>query len=249
MELTRVAQPLYVQIATSLADRIRQGELAIGDWLPSERELAKELAVSRLTVRQALSTLREQGLIAPQHGKGYYVRQPQIEQPVDILIGFSQNMLSRGIRPGARILELQTVLADRTLAPELELGLGEPVFAIHRLRLANNMPVALEYSYFPARLFPNLDRYDLEARSIYAILAEEYGVTLDSAHQALEPVVAQPATARLLKVPRGAPLMQVMRTSRDKQGRVVEHARDLYRGDCFRFVTQSKSLSIVNGEV
>jgi GntR family transcriptional regulator len=249
MEQIRVAQPLYLQIAGSLAGQIQRGELSSGDWLPSERELAKELSVSRLTVRQALSTLREQGLIAPQHGKGYYVRQPQIEQPVDILIGFSQNMLARGIQPGARILELQTVLADRTLAPELEVGLGEPVFAIHRLRLANEMPVALEYSYFPARLFPQLDQHDLEARSIYAILAEEYGVTLASAHQALEPVIAQPATARLLEVPRGAPLMQVVRTSRDQKGQVVEHARDLYRGDCFRFVTQSKSSPIVNGEL
>jgi GntR family transcriptional regulator len=249
MEQIRVAQPLYLQIAGSLADQIQRGELSSGDWLPSERELAKELSVSRLTVRQALSTLREQGLITPQHGKGYYVRQPQIEQPVDILIGFSQNMLARGIRPGARILELQTVLADRSLAPELEVGLGEPVFAVHRLRLANEMPVALEYSYFPTRLFPDLDGHDLEARSIYAILAEEYGVTLASAHQALEPVIAQPATARLLEVPRGAPLMQVVRTSRDQEGRVVEHARDLYRGDCFRFVTQSKSSPIVNGEL
>src|SRR4029450_8282239 len=113
-EFARASLPLYLQIANSLAERIRQGELRVGDWLSSERELARELAVSRLTVRQALTTLRQQGLIESQHGKGYYVRQPRIEQPVDVLIGFSHNMLANGIRPGARILNLYTMLADRS---------------------------------------------------------------------------------------------------------------------------------------
>jgi GntR family transcriptional regulator len=240
-ETARVALPLYHQIAHSLAERIRAGELRVGDLLPSERELARDLAVSRLTVRQALSTLRQQGLIDPQHGKGYYVRQPRIDQPVDILIGFSANMLAKGIQPGARILDLHTILADRTLAPALEVSVGDPLFAIHRLRLANQMPVALEYSYFPARLFPNLTSFDLETRSIYAILREEYGVKLAKARQSLEPVVAQTQQAKLLEIGRGAPLMLVVRTSRDDGGQIVEYARDFYRGDCFRFVTQSLS--------
>jgi GntR family transcriptional regulator len=240
-ELSRLSSPLYHQIANSLAERIRGGELRVGDLLPSERELARDLAVSRLTVRQALSLLRQQGLIEPQHGKGYFVRQPRIDQPVDILIGFSANMLAKGIQPGARLLELHTLLADRMLAPALEVSVGDPLFAIHRVRLANQIPVALEYSYFPARLFPSLTDFDLEASSIYAILNEEYGVALASAHQSLEPVVAQSQQAKLLEIQRGAPLMLVVRTSRDARGRVVEYARDFYRGDCFRFVTQSLS--------
>ena len=240
-DFMRAVPPLYLQIANSLAERIRQGELRVGDWLPSERELARDLAVSRLTVRQALSTLRQQGLIDPQHGKGYFVRQPRIEQPADVLIGFSHNMMAKGIRPGARLLSLQTQLADRSLAPALAVSVGDPLFGVQRLGLANELPVALEYSYFPARLFPQLDTFDLETRSIYAILAEEYGVKLANACQSLEPVVAQPAQAKLLEIPRGSPLMLVLRTSRDDQQRVVEYARDLYRGDCFRFVTQARS--------
>jgi GntR family transcriptional regulator len=240
-EFTRVSLPIYLQIANSVAERIRIGELRVGDRLPSERDLATELGVSRVTVRQALSTLRQQGLIDTQQGKGYFVCQPRIEQPVDVLIGFSANMVEKGIRPGAQLLALKSILADRSLAPELQIGVGEQVFVIHRLRLANEMPVALEYSYFPARYFPNLDSYDLEERSIYAILAEEYGVTLASAHQSLEPVVAQSHQAKLLDIPKGAPLMLVMRTSRDEKRRIVEFAHDFYRGDCFRFVSESRS--------
>jgi GntR family transcriptional regulator len=100
--------------------------------------------------------------------------------------------------------------------------------------------MALEYSYFPERYVPGLDKHDLEKRSIYAILAEEYGITLAEAVQTLEPVVALAYTARLLQVSKGAPLMLVTRTSSDDQGRVVEFAKDLYRGDYFRFVSHSK---------
>ena len=234
------APPLYVQIANSIAGRIASGELTVGEQLSSERQLAKELAVSRLTVRQALSSLRQRGLVDSQVGKGYFVRQPRIEQPIDILIGFSENMLKKGLRPGATVLTRQTILADRTLAPMLRVGVGERIFAIHRVRSADAMPVALEYSYFPARYFPDLDRHDVEQRSIYAILAEEYDVRLAGAQQALEPVVAQPHQAQLLGISKGDPLMLVTRTAWDAQERVVEFAQDYYRGDCFRFVSQSR---------
>ncbi|MEZ4863880.1 MAG: GntR family transcriptional regulator [Caldilineaceae bacterium] len=239
--LDPAAAPLYVQIANSIAARISSGELAVGDQLASERQLAKELDVSRLTVRQALSSLRQKGLVDSQIGKGYFVRQPRIEQPVDVLIGFSDNMLKKGLRPGATVLSQQTILADRTLAPLLRVGVGEQIFHVHRVRTANAMPVALEYSYFPTRYFPDLDRYDLKERSIYAILAEEYDVHLAGAQQALEPVVATTQQAQLLAISKGAPLMLVTRTAWDRQERVVEFAEDYYRGDCFRFVSQSRT--------
>ncbi len=240
MESGFVSQPLYVQIAESIAKRIRSGELLIGDRLPSERELSQELSVSRMTLRQALATLREQGLIDRQQGRGNFVTGPRIEQPVDVLIGFSDNMTRKGIKPGARLLALESKLADRSIARQLQVGLGEPVFVVHRLRLADEVPSALEYSYFPAHLCPNLSQHDLEKRSVYAILAAEYGIRLESALQSLQPTVARPHEAKLLGISTGAPLMLVERTTYDDRQRIVEYAKDLYRGDCFRFVSQSK---------
>jgi GntR family transcriptional regulator len=235
------ALPKYVQIANTIAEWIRSGKLGAGDQLPTERRLAADLGVNRMTVRHALTVLTQQGLINSQHGVGTFVTRPMLEQPVDILVGFSDNLLKKGIRPGAQLLDLKSTSADQLLATELQIPLGAPVFAIRRLRLADNIPMALEYSYFPERILPGLDRYDLERRSIYAILAEEYGVTLAGAFQTLEPVVALAYQARLLQVSRGAPLMLVTRTSSDDRQRIVEFAKDLYRGDCFRFVSYSRS--------
>jgi GntR family transcriptional regulator len=240
-ETFTAAPPRYVQIANHIAGWIRSGSLGVGDRLPTERQLAADLGVSRMTVRQALSVLTEQGLINSQHGIGNFVTRPRLEQPVDILIGFSDNMLRKGIKPGAQLLDLKTTHADPLLANELQIPPSDLVFAIRRLRLADNMPMALEYSYFPARYFPGLEQYDLEQRSIYAILAEEYGVTLAGAFQMLEPVAALPYQARLLQIPISAPLMLITRTSSDNRQRIVEFAKDLYRGDCFRFVSYSRS--------
>ncbi|MGQ9681613.1 MAG: GntR family transcriptional regulator [Anaerolineae bacterium] len=233
-------QPLYAQIAESIARRIRSGELAVGDQLPSERELSEELKVSRMTLRQALALLRDQGLIDGQHGRGNFVSGPRFEQPVDVLVGFTDNMVRRGVRPGARILSLQSRLADRAIARSLQVAVGEPIYGLHRVRLADDTPVALEHSYFPAQRCPNLYSFDLEKRSVYAVLAEEFGIKLGRARQSLEPTVARPDEADLLGVPEGAPLMLIERTSYDDQQRAVEYAKDLYRGDCFRFVCWSQ---------
>jgi GntR family transcriptional regulator len=242
-DFVREGVPLYVQIANSIAERIRSGELGTGDQLPSERQLAEELLVSRMTVRQALLALRQQGLVDGQHGRGTFITQPRIEQPVDVLIGFSDNMVKRGIKPSARLLKLESILANREIAAELQLHLGESVYAVHRLRLANDIPAALEYSHFPAHCCPGLDSHDLEGRSVYAILAEEYGIHLTSAYQSLEPVVATAQQAQRLTISKGAPLMLVTRTSYDEQQRVVEFAQDLYRGDYFRFVSGARPSS------
>ena len=233
-------QPLYAQIADSIARRIRSGELAVGDRLPSERELAEDLKVSRMTLRQALALLRDQGLIDGQHGRGNFVAGPRFEQPVDVLVGFSDNMVRRGVRPGARILALESKLADRAIARALQVALGEPVYGLHRVRLADDAPVALEHSYFPAARCPSLHSFDLEKRSVYAVLAEEFGVKLGRARQSLEPTVARPEEAELLGVPEGAPLMLIERISYDEHQCAVEYAKDLYRGDCFRFVSWSQ---------
>lgn len=234
------AQPRYVQIANRIAESIRSGILGVGDQLPTERQLAVELGVSRMTVRQALGVLTEQGLIKSQHGIGNFVTRPMLEQPVDILVGFSDNMLKKGIQPSAQLLDLKSTGADQLLASELQVPLGDPVIAVRRLRLADNMPAALEYSYFPQRYLPGLEQHDLEHRSIYAILAEEYGITLAGAVQTLEPVVALAYQAKLLQIPQGAPMMLVTRTSSDERQRIVEFAKDFYRGDCFRFISHSK---------
>jgi GntR family transcriptional regulator len=111
---------------------------------------------------------------------------------------------------------------------------------VHRLRLGNKLPLAVERAFFPAYCFPNPpDCQDLERRSLYAILREEAGINLEQAVQSLESRAAQPDEAKLLDISVGTPLMFVERVSYDDKQRVIEYGTYFFRGDCVRFVSHS----------
>ena len=238
-----ISQPMYQQIVESLARRIRAGELAVGEQLPPERKLCDDLGVSRMTVRQALASLQDQGLIECRPGVGNFVSKPRVEQPVDVLVGFFDNMKHKGLEPSSRLLALEVYLAERSVAEPLHLTIGESVWFLHRLRLANAVPMVIERSYFPKLYCPHLEEHDLEKRSVYAILAEHYDIAVQYAEQSLHATVARPHEAKLLDVNVGAPLILVERVGYDQKDRPVEYAKDLYRGDSFTFVSRTRRAS------
>jgi len=229
---------LYLQIIDALTARIEAGELSPGDKVPSERDLSKQLQVSRMTVRHALNAMYVRGLLTRQQGRGTFIAEPKLEEPANSFLSFTEMMLRQGITPAARLLHLQLMPATRSLTEVLNIGLGQSVYYVNRLRLANQEPLVIEHSYFPAALFPDLDKQDLESHSIYRILETIYGIHLAHASQSYEPTVANEEESTLLRIPVGAPLMLIRRTAFDELDRPVEYAKDLFRGDRSRFVSR-----------
>ncbi len=227
--------PLYIQIREALAERIQSGEWPPGTRIPAERELVAEFGASRGTIRQAISDLVSKGLLRRVQGSGTYVADPKVDVPAHLLLSFTETMRRHGLEPGAQVLSVETIPASRKLCQLLNLSLGDQVYRIVRLRTGNNQPVALEYSHFPVKLCPGLDRFDLQRRSIYRILDEEYGLALVRAEQTLEPTLARRFEAEVLGVPEGTPLMLWERLAFTSTGLPVEYAKDLYRGDRVRF--------------
>ena len=230
--------PLYLQIADSIIAQIEAGDLTPGDRLPSERELAERYSVTRITLRQALSILESQGLIIRRQGSGTYIADPKIEREAGRLFPFTKVLRRKGYATGARVIMLQKEPANAAVAKELQLPLMALVYHCHRLRMINQEPVMLEKFYLPAHIFSGFENYDLANRSMYEIMETEYGVVVTSARQSLEAVNATEYEAKLLEVDPGAALMMEQRTTFDQQGQMVEGARDLYRGDKFRFITE-----------
>jgi GntR family transcriptional regulator len=146
-------------------------------------------------------------------------------------------MLHQGILPTSRLLRSEQVLASAAVAQVLGLRLGEPLFQVVRLRLGGGVPLALESSFFPAKLVPGLLDLDLERNSLYRLM-ERFDARPVRAIQSLEPVPAREQEAEALEVAAGSPLMLVERTAWDAHGRAVEYAKDLYRGDRSRFVAE-----------
>lgn len=230
--------PAYLQIEEELAERIETGDLLPGARVPTERDLAESLAVSRMTVRAALGRLEQRGLIVRRQGSGTFVAQPKLRQDASHLRGFFEASVGQGVFPASRVVERREILATRHLAQELGLRIGEPVYKVVRVRSASGAPVVLETSFFPARVVPGLLDLDLEGSSIYRLMDRYHGARPVRARQSLEPITAGPAEAALLDVAVGSPLMLVERTAWDARDRPVEHARDLYRGDRSRFITE-----------
>lgn len=234
--------PLYVQIAEALTERIESGELKPGHRLPPERELSETLGVNRMTLRQALHTLESQGLLMRRQGDGTYVAESKIERHAAKLVPFTKGMERRGYTPGAKVLSFEQRPVEAAVAKELGLRVSALIYSVHRLRFIKQEPVMLESFVLPVVRFPDLDQFDLAKRSVYEILEKEYGIRVSRARQSLETTVATEYEARMLKIRLGAPLMLETRLAFDQNNRPVEFGHDLYRGDRFRFVTESAPL-------
>jgi GntR family transcriptional regulator len=228
--------PAWAQIEARLLDRIRSGELGPGARLPPERDLARTLGVSRMTVRQALAGLAGRGLLDRGVGRGTFVAPAgKVVHDLRRIAGFTEVVERHGLAPGARVLEARERRAPPAVAAALELAAGARVLRIRRLRSADGQPLALEDSWLPAERLPGLLACRLTG-SLYALLRDAYGLGPVEAVERLEPVAAGAQEARQLGIEPGAPLMLVERVARAEGGVAVEYARDRHRGDRARFL-------------
>lgn len=234
-------QYLYIKIAESILESIEAGELKPHDQLLSERDLSERFGVNRLTVRKALNMLQSQGVLYRVPSKGTFVAKPKLAQEMNVLIGLSDQLIRSGLQPGAKTLEISVVPAARSVANALRVGEGTAVYYIHRVRYANKTPIAIERTHIPVVYYPNLEKYDLENRSLYDIMGNEYGRPVRLARQSLEPVLATEDEALMLETTRPAALMMISRVGLDIQGTPVEYSKDLYRGDMNRFVFMTQN--------
>jgi GntR family transcriptional regulator len=212
-------------------------ELRVGDSIPSERRLAASLGVSRPTLRHAIDELVREGLLVRRHGSGTYVAESKIALPLT-MTSFSEDMARRGMRPSSEVLSFETISAGAKLGQRLRISPAEPVWAIRRLRLADDVTMAIEFLHVPKRVVPKLKREDLEGHSFYELLRERFGVVVASGVQTIEPTVTSEDEAEMLGVPLHAPAFLFERVTESERGEVVEFVRSVYRGDRYKLVAE-----------
>lgn len=226
--------PLYFQIQRALMERIRSGELAEGDPLASEEELARIYQVSRMTARQALHGLKTSGYAFSQKGRGTFVTRPKLEKNIMHLRGFTEDMKQRGMAPSSRLLEQTVIKASASLSEQLKIEADEIVMRLRRLRLADGIPMALEESHIPIRQFPGLERYDFSKQSLYYILRETFGVRVAWADEVIEALPATREESELLTIPKRASVLSISRIIMTAEEIPIEVACSRYRGDRYR---------------
>ena len=192
------------------------------------------LGVSRMTLRHALLDLTAAGTLYTRTGKGTYVAERKIEQPLLRLSGFTQDMVARGMRPASRVLSKSLLPAPFELAQTLGIEPGSEIVELRRLRLADDHPVAIESAHLSHAVCPGLLDRDLSDVSLYDVLRSLYGITLGSARQTIE--ASQPVAEErlLLELPARVPVLRIHRLTSDSTGRVIEFVRAVYRGDRYQ---------------
>lgn len=226
--------PLYTQIAEALKLQIQSEELKAGENFPSERELAEQYGVSRMTVRQAVQRLRKKGLIYYERGVGTFVTDHKLDVHNRNLNGFSDEMISLGLAPSSKVLRLMCETADRQIEQELNLETDAEVFHLERLRLADDEPMAYEVTFLPTALCPELDKIDLTTNSLYQVLVQNYDLKMHHAAESLEAAAAAEFVAKQLGIETGMPVLVVHRVVFSESNQPIESARTTYRADRYR---------------
>jgi GntR family transcriptional regulator len=225
--------PFYYQIVQILREAIHDLDVSPGaasPEFPSETELSDYFQVNRGTIRHALQLLEREGLIYREKGRGTFLRRRRVELDLSRLCSTTEDLKARGWTPGSRILSIEKILPSLHIQRYLELPSEARVWLVYRLRLADEEPISLQWSYIPVELAPDLDQEDLSS-SLYYIMKNIYGHDLISGDQTIRTRSATIDEARLLEIEEGDPLFEISRVTYDQNQRPIEHLDSLWRGD------------------
>jgi GntR family transcriptional regulator len=207
------AGTLYHQLLGILRGRIESGEIGVGDRLPSEADLVSDFGVSRTTARRALDELRREGLVRREPGRGTFLASPRLRSNLAYLHSFTQEIERWGYKPGARLVSREERRADEEVAARLEIGAGDEVLFVRRLRLADERPIFVCDSYLPVGRFPGLKDADYGAVSLSKLFEERTGRKVENARQWIGAATATSDVAALLEIPAGIPVLRVLRVT------------------------------------
>ncbi len=220
--------PLYFQVTAQLEAAIDAGDLAPGDRLPNEIELADTLGLSRPTMRRALEELVDKGLLVRKRGYGTEVASTQVHRRVE-LTSLYDDLDAAGKKPTTEVLKLDPARVNATAAAAVGVAGSTPLVYVERLRYADGRPLALMHNWLPPS-YADLSTDELGRDGLYRILRSR-GVQPQVAKQRITAHAASQREARLLQLRRGQPLIAMQRTAYDADGQVIEFGDHAYRAD------------------
>ncbi|TCB70478.1 GntR family transcriptional regulator [Acinetobacter sp. ANC 4216] len=230
-------QPLYEKVKERLHSKIQQGEYPPLSQLPSENELSELFNVSRITVRQALHKLSQEGLIFKVHGKGTFVSKPKAYQNITQLQGFAEAMSHTGHQILNEVLSVKFIEAPIKVASKLKVSIRSQVVEIKRVRLLNNEPVSYELTYLPASLGEQLveKNVDLRSTDIFSAIERDLDLPLGYADLNIDAIKADDELAQLLAVDVNTPILRVERLTHDAQNRPIDYEYLYFSGESFQY--------------
>jgi GntR family transcriptional regulator len=229
-------KPLYHSLGQFIRCRIQSGELAVGERIPSERDLVQMFNVSRATVRQGIDNLVKEGVLHRVRGKGTFVAAPKVKQGVLRLRDFSKTMKRSGLNPSGQFLGKQILIPPLDVQNKLNLQPTQKIVWIQRLVEICGEPIMIETCQLPADRFPELaDTFSDPDQDLADLLIRQYRISISEERETFEPVILEESEAALLGVKQGFPALWVEAVAYDSKTVPVMARSNLLRGDRCRF--------------
>lgn len=227
----------YVRIHDNIKEQIDQGIWKIGDRLPSERDLAEQFQVSRMTLRQAITVLVDEGILERRAGSGTYVASRRVQEKMRGTTSFTEIISSQGKIPSTRVISYQRKLASKTERERLALRKNDYVIQMERVRFADNIPVVYEVASIPETLINHFEKQQVTEHFFKTLT--EHGYDIGKSQQVIYAKTATEKVADYLGIEKGHAILALTQVSYFRDGSPFEYVRSQYVGDRFEFYLEN----------
>lgn len=223
--------PLHLQVKLILEDEIMKNQYE--GKIPGELELMERFSVSRSTIRQALRTLVDEGLLEKHHGKGTFVSLKPVTEWLGSFSPYDQIIRDMGMEPNIKLIKQHFTTSPKEIGEMLD---SDEFYHIQRIRYANNIPIGIENQFYSFEIGKKVSQYELNDESTYHLLEDEIGFKLWEAEQIITARKAEPEECKLLEIPESLWLLFIERNNYNQSGELIEYEQSVYRPDMYAFV-------------
>lgn len=226
--------PIYIQIHNDIKRNIEAEKWKIGDRIPSERELSTEFGVSRMTLRQAIQTLVDEGILERRVGSGTFVANQKVQERMSGVTGFTDLMLAQDKKPSSKTISYHTMEPSLSEMEKLKITQDQSVLRMERIRYGDNIPICFEVATVPENIVAGLEKSEVTS-SLYRALEQKKNLSLGKAQQTVSAMLASERIAEYLDIKRGDAILRLRQITYLQDGRPFEYVRTQYVGDRFEF--------------
>lgn len=232
-----MSSPIYIKIHNQLRENIEDGKWKVGEKIPAERELAGQFNVSRMTLRQAIQELVDEGILERRVGSGTFVANRKVQERMSGVTSFTDLMKSLGKVPSSTTISYHLTIPSQVEIEKLDLKEVDQVVRMERIRSGNDVPICFEVATIPASLVKGLSKEEVTT-SFWETLEHKAHLYPGHAVQHISATKANERIATYLNVKRGDPLLRMTQLSYLQDGTPFEYVHTQYVGSRFEFVLE-----------
>ena len=229
--------PAYLQIHDQIKKEIDKEVWQIGQRLPSERDLAETFQVSRMTLRQAITLLVEEGVLERRVGSGTFVASTRVQEKMRGTTSFTEIMKSQGKTPSSQLISYRRTLPSKQEIEKLGINKTENIIRMERVRYADKLPVVYEVASIPEKFIKNFNKEEITSHFFQTL--QEHGYKIGKSQQTIYARLAKEKIAHYLGIPRGHAILALTQVSYFEDGTAFEYVKSQYVGDRFEFYLEN----------